>query len=182
MAPSQASALARGRAAYGRLLRACAVVSGLLTFAMMVLVVANALSRFFLNAPIVGTLEITESTLCVLIFLSVGFTQYEGGHIHVTLVLQRMSAGARHALALLAAVLGLAFFAWSAWSAWGFAMKSLAMNEQEWGAIRFPLYPVKFVIFAGLLLLAGQFVLDALWVIAGGRPAHDEDLAGATEP
>ena len=37
-----------------------------------------------------------------------------------------------------------------------------SFNEQEWGTVVFPLWPVKFVVFIGILMLAIQFLLDAI--------------------
>lgn len=164
----------RVRRAFGSFLYGCGVVAGAITFLMMCLVLANALLRFAFNAPIAGTLELTECALPLLIFLSLALTQYEGGHIHVVLATQHFSARWQRAVQFLAMVLGALFFAWCTYAAWGFAMKSLAMNEQEWGAIRFPLYPVKFAILFGLALLTIQFVLDALAVMVGIMPRHGD--------
>ncbi|WP_445682522.1 TRAP transporter small permease subunit [Radicibacter daui] len=164
------SVFLRLRAAYGRLLYACGLVSGLTVFFMMLLVVANVIGRFLFNTPINGTLEITESMLTVLIFLALGLTQYEGGHIHVVLLLKRFTPFWHRVAETAAMALGAVFFAWSSWASWNFAMKSLAMDEHEWGSIQFPLYPVKLVLFAGLVLLTLQFVLDTILSASGHQP------------
>jgi TRAP-type C4-dicarboxylate transport system permease small subunit len=167
------SGYGRIRAGVGRVFNGAGIIAGGVTFIMMVLVVANALLRFAVNMPINGTLEITESSLTILIFLSLALTQYEGGHIHVVLVTRNFPPFLRRAVAFLAMGLGFVFFAWASVAAWEFAMKSLAIGEQQWGAIQYPLYPVKFVIFGGLVALAGQFAIDALGVALG------EDVPGA---
>lgn len=150
------------RRRFGAVLYACGLVAGVITFLMMVLVVANALLRFLLNQPIAGTLEITESALPLLVFLSLALTQHQGGHIRVVLVVRRLPPAWRRAATVAGLALGALFFAWCAWATFGTAMKSLAINEQEWGTIRFPIYPVKFVVSLGLALLGVQFLLDAL--------------------
>ena len=174
------SAFARIQSRFGTLLLACGLMAGAMVFLMMLLVVANALLRFLFNAPIAGTLEITESLLTVLIFLSLALTQYEGGHVRVLLLVKRLPAPSRRIAKLAAMILGVVFFAWCTYAAWGFAMKSLAVDEHEWGTIQFPLYPVKFVIVAGLLLLTIQFLLDAI-AVALGRDRHESDLATGVE-
>lgn len=170
--------LAAARRRFGALLHACGLAAGAVTFLMMVLVVANALLRFLFNRPISGTLEITESALPLLVFLSLALTQYRGGHIRVVLVVRRLSPGARRAATCAAMVLGALFFAWCAWATGGLAMKSLAMNEQEWGSIRFPIYPVKLVVSGGLALLAVQFALDAAAAALDPGFADDEGAPG----
>ncbi len=147
---------------YGHLLRAMGVVSALATFAMMALVVANILGRYLFNKPLDGTLEFTELLLVLVIFLSVALTQFDGGHIRVTLLTRRMPKAWAQVLNVLCMLVGAAFFTWCAYAAWRFALQSWSFKEQEWGTVVFPLYPVKFVVFVGLLMLAIQFLLDAI--------------------
>ncbi len=158
----------RLRRAYGALLTLCGLIAGAVTFLVMCLVVGNALLRYSLNAPISGTLEITESALPFMIFLALALTQYEGGHIKVVLLTQSLPAGPARAIRVLAMLLGLAFFAWAAWAGWLMVLKSWTIGELERGAVRFPLWPVKGVVFLGLALLAVQFLLDAVWAALGG--------------
>ena len=148
--------------AYGRLLRGCGLVSALATFLMMMLVVANVLGRYLFNAPLTGTLEFTESLLVLIIFLSVALTQYDGGHIRVTLLTRRLPRACARALTVFCMLAGAVFFAWCAYAAWKFAAQSWSFNEQEWGTVVFPLWPVKFVVFVGIAMLAIQFLLDAI--------------------
>ncbi len=148
--------------AYGRLLRGFGLVSALATFLMMLLVVANVLGRYLFNAPLTGTLEFTESLLVLIIFLSVALTQYDGGHIRVTLLTRRLPRPYARALTVFCMLAGAVFFAWCAYAAWKFAYQAWTFNEQEWGTVVFPLWPVKFVVFIGILMLAIQFLLDAI--------------------
>jgi TRAP-type C4-dicarboxylate transport system permease small subunit len=147
---------------YGLLLRGCGLISALATFVMMALVVANIGGRYLLNKPLTGTLEFTESLLVVIIFLSLALTQYDGGHIRVTLLTRRLPKALAQAATVFCMLAGAAFFAWCAYAAWRFALQSWSFNEQEWGTVVFPLWPVKFVVFAGLLMLAIQFLFDAI--------------------
>lgn len=160
---------------YGRLLRGCGLIAGYTTFVLMGLVIANAVSRFLFNAPVSGAFEITESMLTVLIFLSLALTQYEGGHIRVILITQRLSPPLQRASRIIALALGAIFFGWCAHASWGYAMQSFAINEQQWGAVRYPLYPIKFVVFFGLALLAVQFVLGVVREALGA--ADNEEVA-----
>jgi TRAP-type C4-dicarboxylate transport system permease small subunit len=147
---------------YGLLLRAMGLISEVATFVMMLLVVANIFGRYLLNKPVTGTLEFTESLLVLIIFLSVALTQYDGGHIRVTLLTRRVPKAWAKALTVFCMLCGAAFFSWCAYASWRFAAQAYSFNEQEWGTVVFPLWPVKFVVFAGILMLAIQFVFDAI--------------------
>jgi TRAP-type C4-dicarboxylate transport system permease small subunit len=147
---------------YGLLLRGMGMISAASTFLMMLLVVANIGGRYLLNKPLTGTLEFTESLLVIIIFLSLALTQYDGGHIRVTLLTRRLPKALAQAATVFCMLAGCAFFAWCSYAAWKFALQSWSFKEQEWGTVVFPLYPVKFVVFVGLLTLAIQFLLDAI--------------------
>jgi TRAP-type C4-dicarboxylate transport system permease small subunit len=156
------------RSGYGSLLTICGVIAGALTFAVMCLVVANVVLRYGFNRPITGSLELTESALPFMIFLSLALTQFHGGHIKVVLLTQRLSPSVATAMKVFAMLLGAVFFAWAAYAGCLMAMKSFAIGELERGSIRFPIWPVKFVVFFGLALLSIQFLLDAIYVALGG--------------
>lgn len=166
--------LLRIRAAYGALLTACGLFAGGVLCLVMLLVVANAVLRYAVNSPIAGTLELTESALPLIVFLSLALTQFEGGHIKVAVLTQHLSPRGRQVAALVAMLLGAGLFAWAAWASWNTAVRAYGFGEMERGSIRFPLWPVRFVIFAGLAMLSLQFVLDAL-LVAGGGKLRDAD-------
>jgi TRAP-type C4-dicarboxylate transport system permease small subunit len=148
--------------AYGRLLRVVALISAVSVFVMMVLVVINVAGRYLLNKPLTGTLEFTESLLVLIIFLSVALTQFDGGHIRVTLLTRCLPKAWARALSIFCMVCGAVFFTWCAYAAWVFAAQAYSFNEQEWGEVVFPLWPMKFVVFIGIVMLAIQFLLDAV--------------------
>ena len=147
---------------YGRLLRGFGLISAAATFLMMLLVVANVIGRYLFNKPLTGTLEFTESLLVIIIFLAVALTQYDGGHIRVNLITRRLPKRVARILTVVAMLSGCAFFTWCSYAAWNFATQAYSFNEQEWGEVVFPLWPMKFVVFFGLATLAFQFLLDAI--------------------
>lgn len=169
---------------YGRLLSACGFIAGLFTFAMMFLIVANALMRKAFNHPLEGTLEITQAMLPVMVFLSLAYTQLHRGHIRVVLLTRHFPFRIQHGLYVLVLLIGAGFFAWAATATWHFAYESFTVRETAWGAIRFPIYPVKFVIVVGVALLCVQFVLDAVrevLVVRGEARALEEPDVAETE-
>lgn len=156
------------RTGFGRVLSLCGLVAGFILLAVMVLVVANVLLRYLFNAPIAGTLELTEGALPLIIFLSLAMTQYEGGHIKVILLTRNLSDKLQRALVVFAMLAGATLFAWASYAGWISAGKSFAIGEIERGSIRYPLWPVKGAIALGMTLLAVQFLIDALLTVFGG--------------
>lgn len=147
---------------FGRFLTWLGVLAGLITFAVMWLVVANSLMRKIFNQPIQGTYEITESALVLMVFLALAYTQYQRGHIRVTLVTRHLPMTLQHWLYVAGLTVGFLFFAWCGYAAYLDAHQAYVVGEQEWGLIRFPLWPIKFCLFGGIVLISLQYLLDAI--------------------
>jgi len=163
---------------YGRFLAVLGVISGLITFGIMWLIVFNSLMRKTLNQPIQGTYEITESALVLMVFLSLAYTQCRRGHIRVTLLTRHLPMRLQHWLYVTVLMIGCLFFAWCSYASFGDAAQSYAIGEQEWGLIRFPLWPIRISIFIGVLLLSLQYLLDAIrhvFVTAGQLAALGDE-------
>ena len=164
------SGLQRVRHAYGRLLHAFGLIAAVAIFAMLLLVTANVIGRYAFNAPITGAFEFTEALLVVIIMLGLALTQYHDGHIRVTILTRRLPPRWAHAARICALVAGTVFFAWCTYASWLFAWESWSFKEQEWGTVTFPLYPFKFVVCLGVILLSVQFLLDSAAAIASPPP------------
>lgn len=75
------------------------------TFAMMCLTTADAVGRYFFNAPILLAYEFTETYLMVAtVFLGASCAYREGGFIRVTFFVERLSGKVQVALNVLAQV------------------------------------------------------------------------------
>ena len=82
----------------------------LATFAMMCLTSADALSRYALNRPILGALEITEKYLMVAaIFMGLSYGYRGGLFIRVTFLVDRLTGSARIAADYFAFLVSLLF-------------------------------------------------------------------------
>lgn len=157
---------------YGALLYGLGLIAGVTTFAMMFLVIANVIGRYAFNNPIGGAFEVTQSMLTILVFFSLALTQFDDGHIKVSVITRRLQPRARRAVRTVMLALGAVFFAWCGYATFFFALESYSVNEQEWGSITYPLYPFKFVVFIGLVLLSIQFALGTVREAIGAAPEN----------
>ena len=158
--------------AYGRLVTWFAVIAGTVTFSIMWLIDANVLTRKFFNAPVQGSFELTEAGLVLIVFLSLAYTQYKRGHIRVTLLTRHLPLGLQHGLYIFV------LFAWCTYAAYTNAIRSYGMNEQEWGVIQLPIWPLKTSIVIGTALISIQYLLDSIrhcFVASGALPAVGDE-------
>jgi TRAP-type C4-dicarboxylate transport system permease small subunit len=161
--------LSRAESWLDRLIDLMAVLSGAILFLMMFLVVANTLTRKFLNWPITGAFELTASMLTLSIFLALAYTQKAGAHISVDVLNRHLTGGVKRALDFSAPVMGAACFGWATYACWLFAYESYSMSEQEWGSITYPIWPVKMLVCFGLGALTLRYLLEVGIVASGER-------------
>lgn len=166
--------LARAESLLDRLLDLMAGLAGAALFVMMLMVVANTLTRKFLNWPITGVFELTASMLTLAVFLALAYTQKAGAHISVDVVSRHFSGATRTLFEIAAPVLGALCFAWATYASWLFAFESYEMGEQEWGSITYPIWPVKMLVCFGLAALTLRYVVEIFIVARGDHLAHED--------
>lgn len=143
--------LARVAAALG------AVASASLVF-LMCLTFADVVGRYFLNAPITFTVELTELMMGLVVMLGVAWVTLNDGHISVDIVTRSLRPGLRRATDFIARLCAVGFFAVVTWQL--FAQFQLVLADglftQVLGAKVYP-----FVLI--MALAAGFTSLVAAW-------------------
>lgn len=72
-----------------------AIIAGIVLIGIMLLTTADVALRFFFNAPITGSSEITQRFIIVAGFLGLGWCALGNQHIKVDLLIGRLSAKAQ---------------------------------------------------------------------------------------
>ena len=128
----------------------------------MFLGVADVVGTKFLGMPVHGTLELTESTMVLIVFGALAYTQQRRGHIRVELLYIHAGPRSKSFMEAVTHLLALVYFALVCWQGIGELRYSWELREATMGAIRFPLYPARFLLVVGTLLLILQLVLDVI--------------------
>jgi len=130
--------------------------------ASMLICFADVVGTNFFDWPVPGALEITESTMVLIVFGALAFTQEKRGHIRVEILHGCMSARLKSLADLITHFLALVFFALLAWYSFSELSYSWEIREATMGTIRFPLYPARTLLTAGAVLLVLQLALDVI--------------------
>ena len=166
--------LDKAEALLDRLLVLMANLAGITLFVMMLMVVANTLTRKLLNWPITGVFELTASMLTLAVFLALAYTQKAGAHISVDVVSRHFTGTTRFVFEIAAPLLGAVCFAWATYASWLFAFEAYEMGEQEWGSITYPIWPVKMLVCFGIAALTLRYVVEVFLVARGEHMAHED--------
>jgi len=119
----------------------------------MVLVGLDVFLRYVFNAPISGTLEISELLPVVLTYFGFGFTSIHQRHIRTTFVLDRIhSNSVKSKIEMISSILMLLFISVLIWRTAVEGRLAWQIKEYSQGVIPIPIYPVKVLIPAALFV------------------------------
>jgi TRAP-type mannitol/chloroaromatic compound transport system permease small subunit len=143
----------------------------------MFICVADVIGTNFFDWPVPGTLEITESTMVLIVFGALAYTQEKRGHIRVEILHGFMSPRIKSLMDAITHFLALVFFVLLGWYSIGELTYSWELKEATMGTIRFPLYPARTLLTIGVALLIVQLALDVIMDV--GRMLRGEGPPGA---
>jgi len=130
-------------------------------FIMMLMTMADVLLRKFSNLSILGTVELTELMMIIIVFSSLAECQVGDGHIKVDLVLKRFSPKVQSIFDVFTQFVCFALFSMMSLAIWQHANRM-----KEWGEVTIdlalPLYPFIYVAVIGCALLAFVLLIKAL--------------------
>jgi len=143
-----------------RIITIAANLSALLIAGIMLLTAAEVVLRYFFNAPIKGSYEISEMVFVGAIFLGVAYTQMCRQHVRVDLLLIHLSSKTNIILESCMLLITLALYAVFAWEGVKTLFVSISSGEYRWGLIPIPLWPARLMVPLGLSLLCLRFLED----------------------
>lgn len=150
--------------------KVCLYVSLFSTALMMFLISVDALARYLLNSPIVGTYEITEDYLMVaLVFLALSYTYTQGGHVRVTLFLRFVPPSIMAPINVFFNLLALGFFLLLTYGGWNIFIRAVHLGEFSSSILRYPLAPAYFLVPLGSFLLCVRLLQDTVLSLIGRK-------------
>ena len=143
------------------------LAGGITIFALVILAVANVLLRKFLNAPVPGYIDWTEQFMAVFAFLGLAYTQREGGHIRMDLVVGMLRGRLLWLFELLSVLFMLLVTTALIYGTWFHFDRSFDWSAPNFSTdssidIALPLWPAKLAVPVALAVLWLRLVLQ-LW-------------------
>ena len=125
---------------------------------LMILTVADVILRKFFNAPILGSYEITEFLLVVLVFFAIPWAALKKANVKVDLIVGKFSERVQAVLSSVTCFLSLVVTAFFGWYTIPQAIYMLRLNRVS-EMLDIPFFPFYFVVAFGFFIL--MFVLLA---------------------
>ena len=136
-------------------------------FAMMLLTAVDVACRYLFNSPILGSLEIIEFMVVLVVFFFLGITEREGAHVRVDLVLSTLSSNPRRGLKVFTLLLSLAIMALITWMTGVQAMETAEVGEYS-SILHIPKSPFVWAVALGCLAMCLELVRQIVRVLRGG--------------
>lgn len=150
-----------------RVERVLALVSGLAVFSLMVLAVISVGGRNFFNQPLPGYVDWIETVMPLIAFMGIAFTQRDGGHIRMDMVVGALRGRALYAAEIVTTLAILLLMVLMVWGSWAHFLRSFDFAAPMWSRdstmdIALPIWPAKLLAPVAFFVLCLRLVLQ-LW-------------------
>jgi TRAP-type C4-dicarboxylate transport system permease small subunit len=125
--------------------------------------------------------EFASWCMAAMAFLGLAHTFRSGEMIRVGLLIDRFSGRARHAIEIVALLIGLGFVAYFTWYAVQFTYYSWLTNDMAQGVVPLPMWIPQSAFSGGLVILTIAFVDELIHVLRGNRPRYEKEPPKSAE-
>jgi len=134
------------------------VVAVFLLLAMLFLTVTDVFLRYFLNRPIVGSVELTEMLMAGVVFFSFAYCTMTDGNVKVELFVNHLPQRAQWAFDIFTYLLSLGLFILITWQSF-IEMRRVFQIQMESELLHIPYYPSYIVLIVGSIGLCLVIVM-----------------------
>lgn len=148
-----------------RLEHVFALISGLAVFSLMILAVVSVSGRNFLNQPIPGYVDWIEQVMPLIAFMGIAYTQREGGHIRMDLLVGKLSGRVLWLAELVTTCLILILMLLLVWGTFAHFQRSFDFGQPMWSRdssmdIGLPIWPAKLLVPVAFSVLCLRLILQ----------------------
>ena len=134
---------------------ACVVIA-----ILALVVVSHIVGRFLFKQPLLGIVELVEIMMVIIGFFAIGYTAIKRGHVHVDLVISRLSRRTQAVLLRIAFFLSTGVFAVITYQGIVNTIYYTQHLGQTTTVLSVPFAPLRFVMALGCLLLCLRLLVD----------------------
>jgi TRAP-type transport system small permease protein len=154
--------------------RALHYLSAALITLMMLFTVYNILGRFLFGAPLRGTVELTQVSMIVIVYLGFAYAQHHDDHISVDLLYVRFGPRGRAVMDGIAAAISFVVLALVAWRLHAYA-GTLQTGGRTTATRGLPLYPFAYVAIVGTVAFVFALLATVIERARAARGAADDE-------
>jgi len=151
-------------------------VGGIVIFLLVFLATTNVLGRWFFSLPISGYIDWVEQAMAFFAFLGIAYTQREGGHIRMDMLVGHIHGRPLWFTELISTVLMLAVTLVLIYGSYLHFFRAYQIGDSSLD-INLPTWPAKLVVPVALSILALRFMLQIWGYARAFRQGGDSPVA-----
>jgi len=132
-----------------------------LLFVMMVMGAVDVIGRYLFSSPIIGTLEMSQAFLAVIVCFGWGYTQAVKGHVNVDLFLKRISPRNQAITNFITTLFALGIFVIITWQSIITGIEWLQKGRLLY-VVDWPVAPFQFCVTLGAIVLCLVIIIDLI--------------------
>jgi len=127
------------------------LLSGFAIFSLMLLAVISVGGRNTINQPLPGYVDFIEQVLPIIAFLGVSFTQREGGHIRMDILVGKLKGRTLWLAEIITVFFMLLLIILLVWGSWEHFLRAFDFNVPYWSTdssvdLNIPIWPAKLLV------------------------------------
>ena len=157
---------AQGRV--GGFLRLLALAGGWVLVALMIYTVTDVMLRYVFNHPFRGSLEVTEFSMALIVFLGIAYCGWVGGHVAVDILERPLEDPRLRFVPVILTFVSALLFAAIAWLT---AADAIYASHRISNMMRWPHWPFQAVVAFGSAMYAVTLLIQSASKLRGKDPA-----------
>ena len=134
-----------------------AKAGGYVLLCMMVLTISDVIGRYFFNSPVTGAYEITEIMMVTVVFLFIGYTHSQKGHISIDFVIRLLPQKMRMTIDIVTHLVSLFIMILIAWMNILRCLELMRINEVT-PILHIPISPFFLILAIGCFVYSIEFM------------------------
>ena len=128
-------------------------ISSVILFLMMILTIVDVVLRKLASKSILGTVELTEFMLVILVFFALAQTEVLDGHVKVDLIMSRFSERVQGLMDMITQFVCFVLSLLITWSSLVYSEK-MRLSQEVTQDLLIPIYPFIYFVVLGCLILS----------------------------
>jgi TRAP-type transport system small permease protein len=150
------------RGPFGSLLRLRALAGGWVLMALMIYTVVDVVLRYVFNHPFRGSLEVTEFSMALIVFLGIAYCGWVGSHVAVDIFERPLENPRLRFVPVILTLVSAALFAAIAWLT---AADAINASHRISNMMRWPHWPFQTIVALGSAMYAVVLVIQCFQVL-----------------
>ena len=152
------------------------LLGGIIIILLVLFATVNVLGRWLLDMPISGYIDWVEQSMAFMAFLGIAYTQREGGHIRMDMLVSRLHGRSLWLVELISAIMMLLVTLALIYGSYLHFWRAYSLGDSSLD-IDLPTWPAKFVVPFALTVLALRLLLQIWGYIRAAIEDTDQPVA-----